>query len=181
VNLATTLMTLQQFESQPSDAFDQELIKGELIRLPPPSREHMERTERLFELLKAAVEQCRRENPAAGLGRVHMEMGYLVASDPASWVRPDVSLTTADQPRAKYYEGGPVIAWEIISEYDKSRDLERKIAEYLTHGTQEVWLIYPEERYARVHYAGTFVGRLEKEAVQTPLLPGVRIPFTQFL
>src|SRR5438552_206030 len=57
--------------------------------------------ERLFKLLKAAVDPSRR------LGKVHMEMGYRFAGERASWLRPDVSLNYPDQP-ADVHVGRPL-------------------------------------------------------------------------
>lgn len=44
-----------------------------------------------------------------------METGYLLGRDPGSWLVPDVSVTGPDQPGDQYFEGGPMIAFEIVS------------------------------------------------------------------
>ena len=75
-----------------------ELLKGGLIRVPPPQRNHMEICERLFKLLTFALDHWRNASPDIKLGKVHMEMGYLFPGDPTSWLRPDVSLTHPGQP-----------------------------------------------------------------------------------
>ena len=58
-------------------------------------------------------------------------MGYLFPGDPSSWLQPDVSIPAADQPGDRYYEGAPLMAFEIVSEHDRAGELDRKVGEYL--------------------------------------------------
>src|SRR5450759_707062 len=106
----TTLMSFAEFELLDWGADDVELLRGELIRLPPAQRKHMEICERLFELLKDALERWKRANSEAGIGKLHIEMGYLISSDPRSWLQPDLSLTHPNQAGERYYEGAPLVA-----------------------------------------------------------------------
>jgi Uma2 family endonuclease len=176
----TTLMSLAEFERLENGADEIELLKGELIRMPPAQHSHMEICERLFELLKAAVKQLKSANPRAVVGKVHMEMGYFFPNS-MSWLQPDVTLTYPDQPIDRYYIGAPLIAFEIVSESDTARRLELKIAEYLAHGSMEVWAIYPETRRAWVYSRSTPSARLETSAIHSDILPGVEIPFGDIL
>lgn len=178
---ATTLMTLEEFEALPDTAERLELLEGELIRMPPAALLHMEIVERLYDRLKAAIRKLRRSKPAASLGKVHMEMGYLLIQEPRSWLQPDVSLTHPNQPRSKYYEGAPLIAFEVVSPDETAEGLNRKVRLYLKHGAAEVWLIYPGERHAWVHRRDAREARLEEKAIRTPLLPGVEIPLAKIL
>ena len=177
----TTLMSFAEFELLDFGADDVELLRGELIRLPPPQRKHVEICERLFELLKAALERWKRANSETGIGKLHMEMGYVISSDPRSWLRPDISLTHPDQPGDRYYEGAPLVAFEVVSEYDTANRLEKKVLDYLAHGTAEVWVIYPETRHARVHRQGVPEETRETEAIHSDLLPGIEIRLDEIL
>jgi Uma2 family endonuclease len=178
VMATTTLMSFAEFERLDAGADHLELLKGELVRVPPPYADHMEIVERLYEALKAAIESCR---GAERMGKVHVEMGYLLASSPPSWLRPDVSLTFADQNRDRFYLGAPLIAFEVVSDHDRAEDLDAKAAEYLFHGSQEVWLVYPKTRHALVFQPGGVI-RQESKAVRTPpLLPGLEIPLDTIL
>src|ERR1035441_966959 len=105
----TTLMSFAEFELLDAGADDVELLRGELIRMPPPQRGHPEVCERLFKLLDAALESWRLANSEAGIGKLHIEMGYLVSTDPQCWLRPDLSLTHPHQPGERYYEGAPLV------------------------------------------------------------------------
>ena len=177
----TTLMSFAEFELLDFGADDVELLRGELIRLPPPQREHMEVCERLFELLKAALERWKHANSGVAIGKLHIEMGYLVSSSPSSWLRPDVSLTHPDQPGERYYEGAPLVAFEVVSEYDTATRVERKVADYLAHGTAEVWMIYPETRHAWVYRGAADGATRETEAIHSDLLPGIEIRLDEIL
>jgi Uma2 family endonuclease len=177
----TTIMSFAEFELLDAGADDVELLRGELIRLPPAQRKHMEICERLFKLLDAALERWKRANPEAVIGKLHMEMGYLISSDPRSWLQPDLSLTHPDQPGERYYEGAPLVVFEVVSEYDTATRLDKKIADYLAHGAAEVWVIYPEARHAWVHREAVPAATRETEAIHSDLLPGIEIPLDEIL
>jgi Uma2 family endonuclease len=177
----TTLMSFADFELLDAGADDAELLRGELIRVPPPQRKHMEICERLFELLKAALERWKRANGEAAIGKLHIEMGYKVSIDPQSWLRPDLSLTHRDQPGERYYEGAPLVAFEVVSEYDTATRLNSKVAAYLANGAAEVWVIYPDSREAWVYRNSVPAATRETEAIHSDLLPGIEIPLGEIL
>ncbi|MBZ5621572.1 MAG: Uma2 family endonuclease [Acidobacteriia bacterium] len=179
--VATTPMTLEEFEGLPDGPEETELLEGELVQMPPPECSHMESAEDLSRLLYAALEHLRQAQPTVELGKVHMEMGYLLTGDPRSWLRPDVSVTYPNQPRGKYYEGAPLLVFEVVSAEDRAAKLAKKVRLFLRHGAQEVWLIYPETRDAYVYKPGVDVAVCEKKAIHSDLLPGIEIPFDQFL
>jgi Uma2 family endonuclease len=175
---ATTLLTLDQFERIEGDDH-LELLKGALIRLPPPQRLHMEGCENLYDRLKSALRELRARQPEVHVGKVHMEMGYLFPGDPPSWLRPDVSITHPDQPGDRYYIGAPLIVFEIVSEYDTAAQIAEKVALFLANGAKEVWVIYPETSRAWL-YDGSGTAH-ERNSISTPLLPGIEIPLAEIL
>jgi Uma2 family endonuclease len=174
-------MSFAEFELLDAGADDVELLRGELIRMPPPQRGHMEVCERLFKLLDAALESWRLANSEAGIGKLHIEMGYLVSTDPQCWLRPDLSLTHPHQPGERYYEGAPLVVFEVVSEYDTATRLDKKVADYLAHGAAEVWVIYPELRHAWVYRGAGLTTTRETEAIHSDLLPGIEIPLDEIL
>jgi Uma2 family endonuclease len=176
-----TLMSFAEFELLDAGADDVELLRGELIRVPPPQRRHMEICERLFKLLDAALERWKRANSEAGIGELHIEMGYRVSRNPQSWLRPDLSLTHPGQPGERYYEGAPLVVFEVFSEYDTATRLDKKVADYLAHGAAEVWVIYPELRHAWVYRGAGLTTTRETEAIHSDLLPGIEIPLDEIL
>jgi Uma2 family endonuclease len=173
----TTPMTFEEFERLDFDADQVELLEGELIRMPPATSPHMDIVEALFLLLRAAVESCRER---LQVGTVHVERGYLLPGPSKSWLQPDVSLAHPQQTSGRYYEGAPMLAFEVVSENDRASDLNAKVRKYLAHGAHEVWVIYPKERNAQVFHQSGKVA-LEDQKIHSDLLPGIEIPFQQFL
>jgi Uma2 family endonuclease len=179
--VTTTTMTFEEFERLPDGPEDLELLEGELVEMPPPECSHMESAEDLYKMLDAAGEGLRQVKQADKLGKVHIEMGYLLTGDPRSWLRPDVTITYPNQPRGKYYEGAPLMVFEVVSAEDRAGKLAKKVQLLLRHGAQEVWLIYPETRDAYIYKPGVAAAVHEEHAVHSDLLPGIEIPFDQFL
>jgi Uma2 family endonuclease len=175
-----TLLTFEEFEQLEDTGESLELLDGDLIRLPPPQKKHMLDSERLFKSLDGRLERMRQHNPQYAAGKVPHEMGYLLRGNPSSWFISDVSVTWPDQPGDRYYERSPMIAIEIVSEYDLARNIERKVARYLEQGAAEVWIFYPESRHAVVHSHTRGIERRENSFLTT-LLPGIEIPFEEFL
>jgi len=173
-------MSFAEFERLEQGADHIELLKGELIRVPPAQRPHMGVSQQLFLLLFAAVERLRQASPGLSLGGAYIEMGYRFSGTPVSWLQPDVSLTHPNQPGDRYFSGAPLIAFEVVSEYDTARELDEKVSEYLANGAAEVWLIYPNKRHAWV-YDGSPAARHETGSIHTSLLPGIDIPLSEIL
>lgn len=177
----TTLMSFADFERLEQGADKIELLKGELIRVPPPTKLHNHVSKRLFLGLHAALESLHEPGRTLPFGGAEMEMGYRMSTDPPSWLQPDVSVTHPEQPSdASYYVGAPLLAFEVVSQYDKAPDLNDKIATYLANGAAEVWLIYPKQRHAWV-YDRSRTAHQETQFVRSPLLPGIEIPLSEIL
>ena len=162
-----TTLTVEEFLQLPGlPAGKRELLRGELIELPPAKRKHNQAAHRMQKWLEAAV-------AAAGIaGEVYIEMGYRFGS--LHWLQPDVSLTRPDQPGEDYFEGSPLLAVEIVSEYNTPRKINAKREEYLAHGAAEVWVIYPENRQMRIYRPGG-VEEIRSGIFDAPLLGGQRI------
>ena len=166
----TTLLTFEEFERLPAEPGKDELLNGELIHLPPAFLDHMEIVHAIFTLVAAIIGR-----PEGGGRRVFMETGYKLGAK--TWLVPDVSITHEHQARAKYLEGAPALAVEVISEANTPKHIERKRRLYLEHGAIEVWVVYPETQSVRVYRAGhaeEFTGELRSEIV-----PGLRIDLKQ--
>ena len=168
-----TTLTMEEFLALPElDAGKRELLRGELIELPPAKRKHNETAERFYEWLKVAI-------VAAGIGgKVHHEMGYDVS--PRHWFQPDVSVTHPDQPGDDYYKGSPLLAVEIISPSNTADAIEAKIEDYLSHGGEEVWVVYPKQRDMWIYRKGV-VGELRRGSFPIPLLKGQILDVDQIL
>src|SRR5580700_3694758 len=76
-----TLLTFEEFEQLPDQPGKQELVRGELIELPPADLKHNRVSHRIYDRLKIAIEQARTCGEAHELGEAFHEMGYLLSKE----------------------------------------------------------------------------------------------------
>lgn len=124
----------------------------------------------------------------SGMGRVGVEIGYLVRLDPDTVRAPDVSFTLdlrgEGEGRARrpgFVPGAPDIAIEVVSPGDTAAELEQKVGEYLAAGSRRVWVVYPSSRRVMVYRAdGTAMSYSGDAAIEDPeLLPGFSLPLAE--
>ncbi len=166
----TTLLTWEEFERLPDRSGKRELLKGELIELPPPKDRHNERAHRILFRLCAALEEAHARGEALGLGEARLERGYQLGGE--NWLQPDVSVTHAGQTIKDYAEGSPAIAIEVVSPGNTPQALANKTRTYLEFGALEVWHFYPDERHVVVYVAGAADPVIIRDFLTTPLIPG---------
>jgi Uma2 family endonuclease len=162
---STTLLSFEEFERLPDEPGKDELLDGEWFHLPPAILHHMIIVHRIFAILTRMFDGGHGEP-----GQAFMETGYKIGN--RNWVVPDVSITYPDQTRAKYLEGAPMLAVDVISESNTARQIDRKRKLYLSGGT-EVWVFYPDTESVWLYRAGhaeEFTGELRSE-----IIPGLRI------
>ena len=136
---ATALLTFAEFERLPDQPGKRELIKGELIEMPPPLLNHTLTAQALFLVLHKAF---------AG-ARVFMEAGYKVGEN---WIQPDISVTWPNQQHERgYLAGAPLMAIEILSEHKSPQQVESKLNLYFEYGAREVWTVSRKRRDIIVH------------------------------
>lgn len=159
MNTTTTtkkLMTAEEFYDwvhQPEQADKWfELVRGEVIELPPPIKPHGVVCIRVSYLLTAYADQ-------RGFGYVTCnDTGVLLQRDPDTVRGPDVALyedaNTFAELHPKYGEVPPRLAVEVLSPNDRANKVLRKINDYLRCGVGMVWVIDPEIRSVTVHQPG---------------------------
>jgi len=156
-----TLLTMDEFLALPElPAGKRELLRGELIDLPPAKFRHDKIAHRLFRRLETAA------GASGTKGEVYMEIGYQLSL--RHWLQPDVSLTHPDQPVNEYLQGAPLLAVEIVSQGNTAEQIELKIEAYFAFGAAEVWVLYPESRHLWVYaaeisaqrHSGVFISHL---------------------
>ena len=167
----TTLVTFEEFERLPDRLGKRELLRGELIELPPARKKHNQIAERFYLALLEAAKKGQR--PGLALGAVHHEMSYRVARNPDSWLQPDVSLTHPGQAGEEYYEGAPLLAVEVVSESNTAEQMDAKVKDYLANGAREVWIAYPKTGSVWVYRKNTAV--LFEDRLETGLLPAFSV------
>lgn len=173
-----TLVTFEEFERMPDQPGKRELLRGEVIELPPADFKHNESSHRMWDFLKVALAELKARGEVAALGTVYHEMGYKMAS--GGWYQPDVSITHAGQKLGKYLMGAPAVAIEIVSESNTAEAIDAKVQDYLAEGALQVWVVYPKGGRMWLYEAG---GRAEvcSGRFALRLLPGVELDLNEIL
>jgi Uma2 family endonuclease len=140
-------MTTDEFLSLPDhDKFERWLIDGEL-RERPMSLRHRNHSEAMARISHFLLAWALRQSGNAP--RVFAGDGFFrLRRNPDSNVGIDVALATAQQiaaspENARFVEGAPLLAVEILSPSDMIEDIQEKKDEYLKNGTEVVWIVDP--------------------------------------
>jgi Uma2 family endonuclease len=166
-----TMLTFEEFEQLPDQPGKRELVRGELIELPPADYKHHSIAHRIFRCLDAALDHAHARGMAAELASVFLEMGYLLPG--AGWLQPDISVTHAGQHIEKYLTGAPAIAIEVVSPSNTAKQIDRKAKLYFECGAREVWSFFPKTRQVTIQVPGSVRVIAEDGVITTPLLPGL--------
>ena len=172
----TQPMTADELLAMPDDGFCYELVKGELIRMPPPGFEHGVRTIKLTTPLDNHVSAHR-------LGVVcAAETGFLLAQNPDTVRAPDIAFVRRERIEKAgevkgYWVGAPDLAVEVTSPGDTIREVEYKAAQWLEAGARMVWVVNPKLRTVTVYRSLTDIVVLtEKDTLDGgDVVPGFQI------
>lgn len=169
---ARTLLTFEQFEQLHDDGLKHELLQGEHIVLPPAKFDHNSLQHKLLRLLQPYIDQHQ-------LGDIRVGAGFKLSPD--TWLQPDVSFIRSSQiqkPRpGGYLAGSPAVAIEIASESNTAAQLDRKMEQYFAHGSEEVWIVFPETRKIRIHFPDGS-SRTAPNDLQSDVFPGWSVPLS---
>jgi len=172
----THLMTVEEFMNIDDDYHRHELIKGELLTMPPPKALHGRIVANLILILALQVKANR-------LGDVLGECGYHLERDPDTVLGPDVSFVSRERVNRTddaYYDGPPDLAIEVLSPGDRKSYVERKLAIWLETGTRSVWLVDPRRRTVEVISSLDNRRMLhEEDELVDDILPGFRVKVSE--
>lgn len=124
-----------------------ELIKGELLTMPPPGDEHGAVTMNLTLPLALHV----KENNLGVLRAA--ETGFKLETNPDTVLAPDIAFIARERvgPRMTgYRDGAPDLAVEVMSQWDSRIKTARKAALWLELGARSVWIVNPRQRTVEV-------------------------------
>ena len=178
---ATTIVTSAQFLAMPEE-YDQhgnrikdELIAGEIVRMPSASWRH--------DLIKTRIARI--------IGRyldahpnVEFELMVEAGCDVSEidTYQPDVSVLRPTRliAESRILEGAPELAIEVVSPSDTAVRMKRKVSTYLQNGAQSVWVVYPEDQSVVVHARASVWELKGDQTIDDPLLPGFSTPVAAF-
>ena len=132
---------------------DFELVRGEVIEVPRPTKRHGRLCSRISHLLEVYAD-------AVGGGYpVSNDSGVILEEGPDTVVGPDVAYyrdtaTTFADIHPKWGEEVPVLAIEVLSPSDRPSRVNDKVADYLANGVRLVWLVDHEDRKVTVYRPG---------------------------
>lgn len=145
-----TLAEFLAFIELPENAErDFELWEGEIIEMPKPNPLHNEIALLIAMYLKFYTLQ------QTGIGVVFGDNTEYSPADDVL-VIPDVSFIAADKviyPYPQSFPFTPTIAVEVISPSNSHHEMLSKIDLYLHYGTQQVWLVYPQDQAIHIYQA----------------------------
>lgn len=145
----TRSMTIEEFAaiSEPG-RFD--LIRGELVRMPPTGGIHGEIATELTRHVANFVADHR-------LGKVYIdETGFVLSVEPPIVLAPDLAFVRNDrlppiEERQSFLRLAPDLAVEIVSPSDRMSQVRAKVDEYLNANVPLLWVIEPRHRRATVY------------------------------
>ncbi len=146
MTIAKKLLTADDLLAMPDDGMRRELIRGELIEMPPASDDHGSVGQELSWRIGTFIRQRR-------LGRGRMAgTGFELASDTV--LAPDYCYISyermATRPAARgYARVVPDLVVEVVSSGDRQSSIDRKIQLWLEAGSGWFWWSIPwRRRYA---------------------------------
>jgi Uma2 family endonuclease len=126
-----------------------ELVRGELIVMPPAGAEHGRIVARMTLRLAGFVEE-------GALGTVFgVETGFRIAHEPDTVRAPDVAFVRAERMGAElgrgFFPGPPDLAVEVLSPEDRAGEVLAKVQDWLDAGCLAVWVADPRTRTITVY------------------------------
>jgi Uma2 family endonuclease len=170
-------MTIEELEQLPDDEYRCELVRGWLVREPPPGGAHGYIA---GEILVALANHVKR----VGLGWTFAAAtGFILAATKPQTVRaPDASFVVKERlPHGPASKGhvplAPDLAVEVVSPTNRWTEIAAKVRDYLDAGTRLVWIVDPDMRTVTVHRpGGAWIVRGEDDALEgEDVVPGFRV------
>lgn len=153
-----------------------ELIKGELLTMPPPKALHGHVVANLIMLLLLHVK-------ANKLGSVYAETGYKLETNPDTVLGPDVSFVARerlDNVPDGYYPGAPNVAIEVLSPSDRPSRVHWKTDLWLSLGAKSVWVVNPKRRTVEIVRADGVKKLLhQSDELVDDTVPGFHVPVSE--
>ncbi len=168
--VTTQRMTFADLMAQPDDGYLHELVRGEIVRMPPPRTGHGYVEAALIEAIGRYLydraltldwqEMQGRKARDKLVGRLMSgEAGvrFSLPDDPdqtrgldVGYLSPEQVARLEDTPDDEYIREMPVLVAEVISSSETADYINEKVTDYLAAGARLVWLLYPRTRTAMV-------------------------------
>jgi Uma2 family endonuclease len=144
------LLTAEEFFllPDPEDGSQQELVRGEIITMPPPGGMHGVCCSKVDRRLGAFIDG----GPGGTLAC--NDTGFITEREPDSVRGPDVSYWSKGRlpvVPVGYIEIAPDMLVEVQSPSNTWKQIRAKLMEYFARGVRLVWVIAPEDRTLTIY------------------------------
>ncbi|MBL8867851.1 MAG: Uma2 family endonuclease [Planctomycetia bacterium] len=176
------LLSAAEFAARPEpvDGSREELVRGEVVTMPPPGFKHGIVQLNIGFLLKAFLKENR-------IGRATVESGLVTEREPDTVRGPDVAYWSygrlpAGESPDDYPDLPADLVAEVLSPSNTRGKLAAKIREYFTTGVRLVWVVDPDEQTVTVYTRPGDGTVLWNDATLTggDVLPGFSCPVASF-
>lgn len=166
------LLTAEEFfrTPNPPGGVQQELVRGEIITMPPPGALHGVTQIKVGRRIGAFID----DGPG---GTLTSDSGFVTERDPDSVRGPDIAYWSKDRLKevpVGYIEIAPDMLVEVLSPSNTSKQIRTKLKEYFAKGVRLVWVIAPEDRTLTIYRMADEGRVLHETATVTgeEILPG---------
>jgi Uma2 family endonuclease len=177
----TTSMTAEQLFCLPADNLRHELIRGELRTMTPAGSEH---GATVMNVSWCLLRHNKKRKRGVLFGA---ETGFVLARDPDTVRASDCAWVRLERIPAKgipktFFSGAPDLAVEVVSPGDSHDEVRTKVEDWLSPGTQVVWVVNPKPKTVAVYRAGDPARILtERDMLDCPdLLPGFKVRVSEY-
>jgi len=190
-------LTYNDLLAIPNDENLHELVRGEIVRMPPPKGKHGRIKARLVEgigryLHQRALSQGWTE--AQGFDQRDLLVGCVVGGefgirfalpdDPDQVRGLDVGYLSPEQVARheafgseEYFPEAPILVAEVISPSESANYINEKVTDFLAGGAEVVWLLYPRTQVIQIYRPNRTMHTLTsaEQIDGGDLLPGLSI------
>ena len=174
---AKNLLTADDLMAMPDDGKRYELVRGELVEMPPTSHERGMVAARFGRRMGNFAEEH-------DLGHVvAADTGVNVERNPDTVRAPDYGFISYERmaeppPSRGYADVIPDLVLEVVSPNDRQPDVDAKTQMWLDSGVRLVLVAYPETREVYAHHDDGSVVRygMGDTVAGDPVLPGFACP-----
>jgi Uma2 family endonuclease len=177
--MATTpkVLTYEEWLKLPEVEGIEEVVNGEIQKMPPNKWNHARTVEQLAQLLRAQLDPEKTDV-------VTTVFGLVIRQQPLTTRVPDLAVFQKSRivELDGYIHSAPELIVEVLSPANTRPERESKLKDYESLGVPEVWVVSPEARTCEVLLLKD--GRLQTTAVsregqlRPSHLPGVAIDIT---
>jgi Uma2 family endonuclease len=138
-------LTYEEWLTLPEVEGVEEVVNGEILKMPPNKVIHADTVENLADLLKAQVDRRTVQVRVSTFGLV-------IRRDPLSTRVPDIAVFIRSNviERDGYIHSAPELVVEVLSPANTRSERAAKLQDYESLGVPEVWVVSPEAQTVEV-------------------------------